>query len=126
MSWQAYVDNNLVGSHQCAKAAIHGLDGNKWATSPGFNVSPPEMQKLNAAFKDPSGIRTSGLFINGQKNFALNCSDRSIYAKQGSAGVVCVKTGQCILIGYYDDKIQPGACANVVEKLADYLIESGY
>jgi profilin len=39
---------------------------------------------------------------------------------------VTVKTVKAILIGLYDDKIQPGQAANVVEKLADYLIDSGY
>jgi len=43
-----------------------------------------------------------------------------------AGGVCCVKTGKCVLVGAYDDKVQPGAAANVVEKLADYLIEQGY
>jgi len=37
-----------------------------------------------------------------------------------------VKIGKCILIGGYDENAQPGAAANIVEKLADYLIERGY
>ena len=44
---------------------------------------------------------------------------------QGAGGVVCVKTGQCVLIGKYDDTIQPGQATTVVEKLGDYLIENG-
>jgi len=39
MSWQAYVDTNLVGTKKVAKAAIFGHDGTLWATSKGFNVS---------------------------------------------------------------------------------------
>lgn len=39
MSWQAYVDTNLLGTKKITKAAIHGLDGNVWATSKGFSVS---------------------------------------------------------------------------------------
>ncbi len=39
MSWQAYVDQSLLGTKQVACAAIHGLDGNPWATSHGFAVS---------------------------------------------------------------------------------------
>jgi len=61
------------------------------------------------------------------KYFALKADDRSIYAKQGAGGAVLVKTSKAVLIGIYDDKVQPGQCANVVEKLADYLIiETGY
>lgn len=40
--------------------------------------------------------------------------------------MVCVKTKQSILIGMYDDPIQPGEATKVVETLADYLIGVGY
>ena len=39
MSWQAYVDQQLLGTGTVTKAAIYGLDGGCWATSPGFGVS---------------------------------------------------------------------------------------
>lgn len=38
MSWQAYVDTNLLGTGKVQKAAIFGLDGSQWATSAGFTV----------------------------------------------------------------------------------------
>lgn len=43
MSWQTYVDTNLVGTGKVQKAAIFGLDGAQWATSAGFTVSTFEM-----------------------------------------------------------------------------------
>lgn len=39
MSWQDYVDRQLLASRCVTKAAIAGLDGNVWARSEGFNVS---------------------------------------------------------------------------------------
>lgn len=39
MSWQAYVDNNLVGTGNVTQAAIYGTNGAQWATSPGFQVT---------------------------------------------------------------------------------------
>ena len=36
MSWQAYVDSNLVGTKFVTQAAIFGHDGGKWAASAGF------------------------------------------------------------------------------------------
>ncbi|KAG5461281.1 MAG: hypothetical protein BJ554DRAFT_6547 [Olpidium bornovanus] len=40
MSWQSYVDDNLVGTGKIEKAAIHGNpDKASWATSPGFTVA---------------------------------------------------------------------------------------
>jgi hypothetical protein len=38
MSWQAYVDNNLVGTGTVTKGALFGHNGGKWAASAGFNV----------------------------------------------------------------------------------------
>ena len=38
MSWQAYIDSSLLGTKNVVKAAIHGIDGNPWATSAGFSV----------------------------------------------------------------------------------------
>lgn len=80
MSWQAYVDTNLVGTGKILKAAIFGHDGSLWATSKGFNVT--EIQPLLASFKDASGIRANGLHIAGAKHIAIRCDDRSVYGKK--------------------------------------------
>jgi len=126
MSWQGYVDNNLVGTNMVTFGAILGHDGNSWAVTSGFQVTGDEGRKLYAGFQDAGPLRANGLFVNKEKYLVLKADDRSIYGKKGPGGVVAVKTGQSILIGVYNDKIQPGQCANVVEKLADYLIEQGY
>jgi len=127
MSWQTYVDSNLLGTGLCTKAAIFGgKDCSAWATSPGFDCSLQEIQKLKGGFTDASGLRATGIHLGGEKYFTLRADDRSIYGKKGATGCICVKTSQCILVGVYDDNIQPGQCANVVEKLADYLIENGF
>lgn len=39
MSWQDYVDKQLLASRCVTKAAIAGHDGNLWAKSEGFEVS---------------------------------------------------------------------------------------
>lgn len=39
MSWQSYVDTNLVGTGNVTQAAIIGLKGGVWASSSGFTVS---------------------------------------------------------------------------------------
>lgn len=39
MSWQDYVDRQLLSSGCVSKAAIAGLDGHVWAKSDGFEVS---------------------------------------------------------------------------------------
>ena len=67
MSWQDYVDTNLVGSGKITEATIIGLDGGVWATSSGFNMSHEEGLALIKAFQDPSGIRSNGLYANGKR-----------------------------------------------------------
>lgn len=39
MSWQDYVDNQLLASKCVSKAAIAGHDGGVWAKSEGFEVN---------------------------------------------------------------------------------------
>lgn len=40
MSWQSYVDTNLVGTGYVSQAGIYGLNGGGvWAASSGFTVS---------------------------------------------------------------------------------------
>ena len=126
MSWQAYVDDSLVGTGHVTKAAILGHDGSTWATSAGFNISQAEAKALYQAFNDASGIFASGIKIEGNKYMTIKADSRSVYGKKGAGGCACVKTTQAILVGMYDENIQPGQCSSVVEKLADYLIESGY
>lgn len=41
MSWQDYVDNQLLASACVSRAAIAGHDGGVWAKSNGFEVSSP-------------------------------------------------------------------------------------
>lgn len=46
MSWQAYVDNQLLATGKIAQAAIYGHNGSLWATSPGFSVSIRSLEYL--------------------------------------------------------------------------------
>jgi len=47
MSWQDYVDKQLLASRCVTKAAIAGHDGNVWAKSDGFEVSISESSVTN-------------------------------------------------------------------------------
>jgi profilin len=65
-------------------------------------------------------------FVLHSSIFLIQGDERSIYGKKGATGVVIVKTPQTILIGVYNENMQPRNAANTVEKLADYLIDNGY
>ena len=77
------------------------------------------MSPCSSAFAD-------GITIGGVKHMCIKAEGRSLYGKKGAAGVVCVKTNQAIVIGFYNETIQPGQCTLIVEKLADYLIENSF
>eukprot|EP00824_Muranothrix_gubernata_P020406 TRINITY_DN40782_c0_g1_i1.p2 TRINITY_DN40782_c0_g1~~TRINITY_DN40782_c0_g1_i1.p2 ORF type:complete len:137 (-),score=31.03 TRINITY_DN40782_c0_g1_i1:104-490(-) len=128
MSWQTYVDDHLLATGTVRQAAL--VDQKKphasWAASPSFTVGTKEAEALMASFQDPSKIFESGITVNGVKYYALRANDRSIYAKKGSSGLVCVKTKLTIIVATYDDKIQPGQCTATTEKLADYLISVNF
>mmetsp|Transcript_48519 Transcript_48519/g.67427 ORF Transcript_48519/g.67427 Transcript_48519/m.67427 type:complete len:132 (-) Transcript_48519:56-451(-) len=131
MSWQAYVDNNLVGTKACKSAALVGLDGNTWATSAGFAVSPAEAKAIIAGFGPPgsagqAALQAKGMHCGGVKYMFLRADDRSMMGKKGTAGLHCTKTGKAVIIALYDQPITAGQCSVVVEKLADYLIGVGY
>ncbi|KAF9257494.1 profilin [Marasmius fiardii PR-910] len=126
MSWQAYVDTNLVGSGKISKAAILGLAGGVWATSPGYSLSADEQKAIVKGFSDPDVVRSSGVKLAGQKFITLSVDERSIRLKKGSDGGVLVKTKQAVLVAEYAAPIQAGESTPVVEGLADYLINAGY
>ncbi|PUU81250.1 profilin [Tuber borchii] len=130
MSWQSYVDTSLVGSGKLDAAAIFSVDGKSvWASSAGFVIKPEEIETLVRAYegeKNLTDLASTGFHIGGVKYFTIMSTGRSIYGKQGKAGIVCVKTKQAILVAHYGETVQPGEAATTVEKLADYLIGVGY
>ncbi|KAF8154506.1 profilin [Crassisporium funariophilum] len=126
MSWQAYVDNNLIGTGKVAKAAILGLQGGVWAASPGFTISTEEQKAIVDGFSKPDAIQASGVRLAGQKFFTLSIIDRTIQAKKGADGAVMVKTKQAVLVVEYKAPVQAPEVTPIVENLADYLISVGY
>ncbi|QIW95088.1 hypothetical protein AMS68_000606 [Peltaster fructicola] len=121
---------SLVGTGNVDKAAIFNDQGNSvWATSAGFTVSPAEMKEIVNAYADKGDVKavqSTGIHIAGEKYVTLKADDRSLYGKKGREGIVIVKTKQAILVTHYPETVQPGAAANTVEQLGDYLIKAGY
>ncbi|KAK0544068.1 profilin, required for normal timing of actin polymerization in response to thermal stress [Tilletia horrida] len=126
MSWQTYVDSNLVGSGHISKAAILGLKGGVWAASPGFDIKPDEQKTVISGFTNPESVQASGIRVAGKKYFTLQVNDRSQYGKQGPDGVILVKTNQAVLVGIYVSPTQPGDATKTIENLGDYLIQNGF
>ncbi|KAI0646234.1 profilin [Trametes meyenii] len=126
MSWQAYVDTNLVGSGKISKAAIIGLAGGVWASSPGYTLSADEQKAIVNSFNNPDEARAHGFRLASQKFLTLRADERSIYGKKAADGAILVKTKQAVLVAEYAGPIQAPEATPVVESLADYLIGVGY
>lgn len=126
MSWQDYVDNQLIASQCVSKACISGHDGGVWAKSEGFDVTKEELAKLVQGFDKTEILTSGGVTLAGQRHIYLSGTDRVIRAKLGKIGVHCMKTQQAVIVAIYEEPVQPQQAASVVEKLGDYLITCGY
>uniref|UniRef100_A0A1L8E5E0 Profilin n=1 Tax=Nyssomyia neivai TaxID=330878 RepID=A0A1L8E5E0_9DIPT len=126
MSWQDYVDNQLLASKCVHKAAIAGHDGGVWAKSDEFEVTKDEISKLVKGFEKQDLLTSGGVTLAGQRYIYLSGTDRVIRAKLGKVGVHCMKTHQAVIVSIYEDPVQPQQAASIVEKLGDYLLTCGY
>ncbi|CAI4226028.1 unnamed protein product [Auanema sp. JU1783] len=126
MSWKDYIEINLLNTGTVSKAAIIGLDGNAWACSFNFNVSPQEGLKAANGFENPASVIDVGMYIDGQKYVVLSANSECILGKHGREGVVLYKTVKAIIVSMYDSGIQPGPCNATTGALADYFKRIGY
>jgi profilin len=129
MSWQSYVDEQLMyeisAGHSLTAAAILGLDGTVWAQSEAFpELKDGEVEKLLSEFEAVNTLAQSGLFLGGLKYMVLQGEPGVVIrGKKGPGGCCIRKTVKALLIGLYDEPCTPGECNVVVERLGDYLVE---
>ena len=80
MSWQQYVDSNLVGTGTVTSAGIYDKAGNPWAYSAGFAAQVAEVKVVAraSATGDPSCLAGTGAVVAGVKyTLELELSDGS-------------------------------------------------
>ncbi|XP_045621885.1 profilin [Procambarus clarkii] len=126
MSWQNYVDQQLMGSGLVAKAIIAGHDGTLWAKSNNIEPTRDELLRLSTSFSDQSNLAMTGVVIGGEKFFYLSGTDKVIRCKKGKAGMHSMKTLQAVLVAVFEEPIQHPQVASIVESLGDYLISLSY
>jgi len=128
MSWQAYVDTNLVGTQKIAKASILGQQGGVWATSSGFTLSAEEQKAVINAFHDRDAVQANGIRLAGVKYFTTTAEvgEPVVMGKKGGDGCVLAKSSQAILVAVYQAPIQAAEARKVVEDLKDYLVSVSY
>ncbi|MBD1893860.1 profilin [Coleofasciculus sp. FACHB-64] len=127
MSWQDYIDTNLIGTGKISQAAILSKDGNSiWAHSKGFEPSANERKALADIYNNPQKAYEDGITLDGKKYMLLNIEENLILAKLGANGAITAQTKQTILITIILAPIQMAEAFPVVANIADYLISYGY
>ncbi|XP_040566678.1 profilin [Lepeophtheirus salmonis] len=126
MSWESYVQEQLVATKMVTQAVICGHDGNIWAQSLGFAVTAAELKTLASMYGSAEMLAQNGIVIAGTKYMYISSTDRVVRAKKGKGGIHCMKTTQAIILSVYETPVIPEQAASVTEKLGDYLISVGY
>merc|ERR1712112_61537 len=67
MSWQSYVDDQLISTKVIKNAVIAGHDGNIWAASAGFPVTAEELKSLLGKYASTDQLAMNGVTIGGVK-----------------------------------------------------------
>jgi profilin len=89
MSWQAYVDQNLIGSGAVTAAGIYDLAGNPWAYSAGFAAQIAEVAFVSGHMAaDAAGMAATGIVVAGVKYMFVSGDSNETYGKKGQEGVV--------------------------------------
>jgi hypothetical protein len=81
MSWQAYVDDQLVGTECVTGAAIIGHDGSVWAAK-NLALKNGEGAGLAALFNNSSSAFSAGVVVGGVKHLCIRADARSVYGKK--------------------------------------------
>ena len=126
MSWQQYVDANLVGTGTVPSAGIYDKAGNPWAYSAGFAAQVAEVKVVADALAtgDPSCLAGTGAVVAGVKYMFVRGDADSVYVKKGAEGVYFFMCNTCVVVAYHNDKVQAGACNATAGKLVDFLKEN--
>merc|ERR1712055_192267 len=126
MSWQSYVDDQLISTNMIKNAVIAGHDGNIWASSAGFNVTAAELKVILDRYSSTDQLAMNGVTVGGTKYMFLSANDRVVRARKGQSGVHCIKTVRALIVCVYEEPVVPEQAATVTEKLSEYLISVGY
>mmetsp|Transcript_28064 Transcript_28064/g.34199 ORF Transcript_28064/g.34199 Transcript_28064/m.34199 type:complete len:155 (-) Transcript_28064:207-671(-) len=154
MSWQPYVDTQLIATGNVSDAFIIGkADASVWASTQYFvpkaykaktanedgtevevdvNEAADFIQIAQSVQKKPkTGLRIAGTKFMPLRTFPKGSGDDGIptifFKKPKGGGCLCV-TNQCIIVGTFDEGKQQTAagCNFAVEALARYLFSIQY
>ena len=127
MSWQAYVDDQLVGTGVVTKAGIYDLQGEEWATSPDF-LSHEEMAHVAGGFATDVDIAAhfgGSTSLMGSYTMFVSGDESEMVFMQQSNCFFFFKCSTCIIAAHSTDGITGSQCRATAGKLVDYLKKQG-
>jgi len=113
--WDAYVNAMVTGVPEGA-AAIYGRGPvGLWHQSPGFNLTPDQVQALVKIVDDPNSA--TAFHVHDKRFMKLNCEQGFVArGKSGEFAVAAAFSNKAILICY--GKTTPNTVSAAVEKYA--------
>jgi profilin len=118
--WDTHIDT-MLNSGQISQAAIIGLDGQQWASSPHFTVTTDETAAIVEGFTKPASVEGSGVRVAGLKYFFISGDPEHMLCKRAGDGVVIVKTEHALIIAACQAPLQLPEAVPVVEAVVDQL-----
>lgn len=125
MSWQDYIDGQIMSDGHVKHAAIIGLDGDIWAKTANFEISTSEAETFATNYSNVSHFYANGIVIAKTKFFFLSATERVVRGKKSKEGIHCIRTETAIIIATYEEPVTAGHVANIIESLGEYLISYG-
>jgi len=122
MSWGEYI-TNLQGQG-LKQAVIAGQDGS-WIQSSDAAIQQADVKKFMANFGKTEVLAMSGIQLGPTKYMYISGDDSICRGKKGHGGMHASKSNTTVVIGIYDESMQPQQAATIVEKMSQYLKDAG-
>lgn len=144
MSWQNFVDDELVGKSggDCDQGAIIGKSGADWSiwaytANPAFNLTPKEINDLckgmeldvagMEAYFAPTGIRVAGIKYQFLRVMEDSNNANMVLGKCKDHGNIAIqKNKTCVAIAHTTEGKPPGNVNKVLGALCSYLVDVGF
>eukprot|EP00095_Tigriopus_kingsejongensis_P003913 maker-scaffold85_size395806-snap-gene-1.18 protein:Tk03913 transcript:maker-scaffold85_size395806-snap-gene-1.18-mRNA-1 annotation:"hypothetical protein CISIN_1g032871mg" len=91
-----------------------------------YKITQDELKSFLSAMGNVGALAEKGIRLGNEKYMYISGSDMICRGKKGTGGLHAAKSKTTLVIGIYDDGIQPGQAAIAVEKMAEYLSGQNY
>ncbi|MFD9574954.1 profilin [Streptomyces sp. NPDC059982] len=123
--WKYNVDNPLVDPSGGVDVTIISPRGRTLAHTVDLDLPGREIRALAALFENPADARGESVVVKGEEYTVAKADEHSVYARKRPGGIVAVKAGSVIAVGFYGEDQQAEGTINAVEELAADLIKNG-